>query len=196
MQMREPSPRRRRFASESSRVPHVWHRKQLRCHRLPAASIVSQALQHNGGRHRRTPLTVGRPVAFSQVGRCVEAGAGTSRRTEFKCLALLEDLPAAFAGEDVIGIHGAVQVVVHGEGRHGGDGRWSRASSRGRRPGRGRGATVDRGFVISIHEKGDGAVGRYGAQRQREESVLDGASCRVVDTGTVFARETERCRLD
>ena len=36
LQMREPSPRSSRFASESRRVPQVLHRKQFRCHRLPA----------------------------------------------------------------------------------------------------------------------------------------------------------------
>ena len=36
LQIREPSPRRRRLASESRRVPQVLHRKQSRCHRLPA----------------------------------------------------------------------------------------------------------------------------------------------------------------
>lgn len=36
LQIREPSPRRRRFASESRRVPQVLHRKQFRCHRFPA----------------------------------------------------------------------------------------------------------------------------------------------------------------
>lgn len=36
LQMREPSPRRRRFASESRSVPQVLHRKQFKCHRLPA----------------------------------------------------------------------------------------------------------------------------------------------------------------
>jgi hypothetical protein len=36
LQIREPSPNRSRFASESSRVPQVLQRKQSRCHRLPA----------------------------------------------------------------------------------------------------------------------------------------------------------------
>jgi hypothetical protein len=36
LQMSEPSPRSSRFASESSSVPQVLHRKQSRCHRLPA----------------------------------------------------------------------------------------------------------------------------------------------------------------
>lgn len=38
LQMSEPSPSRRRLASESSRVLHVLHRKQSMCHRLPAAN--------------------------------------------------------------------------------------------------------------------------------------------------------------
>lgn len=38
LHMSEPSPRRRRFASESRRVPQVLQRKQLRCQRLPAAA--------------------------------------------------------------------------------------------------------------------------------------------------------------
>ena len=36
LQIREPSPSKRRFASESRRVPQVLHRKQFRCHRFPA----------------------------------------------------------------------------------------------------------------------------------------------------------------
>lgn len=36
LQMRDPSPRRRRFASESRRVLQVLQRKQSICHRLPA----------------------------------------------------------------------------------------------------------------------------------------------------------------
>ena len=44
LQMREPSPSRRRFASESRSVPQVLHRKQFKCHRLPAAD--SLALQN------------------------------------------------------------------------------------------------------------------------------------------------------
>jgi hypothetical protein len=36
LQIREPSPRRRRFASESRRVPQVLHLKQSICHRFPA----------------------------------------------------------------------------------------------------------------------------------------------------------------
>jgi hypothetical protein len=44
LQIREPSPRRSRFASESSRVPQVLHRKQSICHLLPARVIVSQYL--------------------------------------------------------------------------------------------------------------------------------------------------------
>lgn len=43
LQMREPSPRRRRFASESRRVPHVLHRKQSICHRLPAEQLLVSA---------------------------------------------------------------------------------------------------------------------------------------------------------
>lgn len=37
LQIRDPSPSKRRFASESSRVPQVLHLKQFKCHRLPAA---------------------------------------------------------------------------------------------------------------------------------------------------------------
>jgi hypothetical protein len=36
LHMSESSPRRRRFASESTKTPQVLHRKQLRCHRFPA----------------------------------------------------------------------------------------------------------------------------------------------------------------
>jgi hypothetical protein len=36
LQMSEPSPRSRRLASESRRVPQVLHRKQSMCHLLPA----------------------------------------------------------------------------------------------------------------------------------------------------------------
>lgn len=38
LQMRLPSPSSSRLASESRRVPHVLHRKQSMCHRLPASS--------------------------------------------------------------------------------------------------------------------------------------------------------------
>src|SRR5882757_7532347 len=41
LQIREPSPRRRRFASESRSVPQVLHRKQFKCHRLPAADLLA-----------------------------------------------------------------------------------------------------------------------------------------------------------
>ena len=41
LQIREPSPRRRRFASESRSVPQVLHRKQFRCQRLPAAGLLA-----------------------------------------------------------------------------------------------------------------------------------------------------------
>ena len=44
LQIREPSPSSSRFASESRRVPHVLHRKQLRCHLLPAVSILETLL--------------------------------------------------------------------------------------------------------------------------------------------------------
>lgn len=36
LHIKEPSPSRRRFASESRRVLHVLHRKQSMCHLLPA----------------------------------------------------------------------------------------------------------------------------------------------------------------
>lgn len=39
LQMRDPSPRRRRFASESRMVPQVLQRKQSMCHRLPAGKL-------------------------------------------------------------------------------------------------------------------------------------------------------------
>ena len=42
LQIREPSPKSRRFASESSRVPQVLQRKQLRCHRFPANSGLDE----------------------------------------------------------------------------------------------------------------------------------------------------------
>ncbi len=45
LQIRDPSPRRRRFASESSRVPHVLHRKQSICHLLPAKRCQSSLLE-------------------------------------------------------------------------------------------------------------------------------------------------------
>jgi hypothetical protein len=38
LQIKEPSPRSKRFASESRSVPQVWQRKQSRCHRLPASN--------------------------------------------------------------------------------------------------------------------------------------------------------------
>jgi hypothetical protein len=40
LQIKEPSPNSSRFASESRRVPHVLHRKQLRCHLLPAVLLL------------------------------------------------------------------------------------------------------------------------------------------------------------
>lgn len=40
LQMSDPSPRRRRFASESRRVPQLWHRKQSICQRLPAITML------------------------------------------------------------------------------------------------------------------------------------------------------------
>ena len=51
LQMREPSPRRRRFASESSSVPQVLHRKQLRCHRLPAKMVVRSVAPRSWNTH-------------------------------------------------------------------------------------------------------------------------------------------------
>lgn len=42
LQMREPSPRSKRLASESRIVPHVLHRKQSICHRLPAGRLSLQ----------------------------------------------------------------------------------------------------------------------------------------------------------
>lgn len=39
LQIREPSPSRRRFASESRMVPQVLQRKQSMCHRLPAGRL-------------------------------------------------------------------------------------------------------------------------------------------------------------
>lgn len=41
LQIREPSPSRSRFASESRSVPQVLHRKQSMCHRLPAVTRQS-----------------------------------------------------------------------------------------------------------------------------------------------------------
>lgn len=49
LQMRDPSPRSRRFASESSNVPHVLHRKQSKCHRFPA---IEMSACHAVGRDR------------------------------------------------------------------------------------------------------------------------------------------------
>jgi hypothetical protein len=42
LQMSDPSPRRRRLASESRRVPQVLQRKQSICHRLPAVVDCQQ----------------------------------------------------------------------------------------------------------------------------------------------------------
>jgi hypothetical protein len=57
--MSEPSPSRRRFASESSRVPQVLHRKHSMCHRLPAgnksytsAEFVGEGILHVRRHHR------------------------------------------------------------------------------------------------------------------------------------------------
>ena len=41
LQMRDPSPRSKRFASESRGVPQVLHRKQFKCHRLPATAALA-----------------------------------------------------------------------------------------------------------------------------------------------------------
>jgi hypothetical protein len=49
LHIREPSPRRRRFASESSSVPQVLHRKQFRCHRLPAVDSLAMLNLDVGG---------------------------------------------------------------------------------------------------------------------------------------------------
>jgi hypothetical protein len=46
LQMSEPSPRRRRFASESRSVPQVLQRKQSRCHLLPAIAHNGQQSAH------------------------------------------------------------------------------------------------------------------------------------------------------
>ena len=51
LHMREPSPSRRRLASESRRVLHVLQRKQSRCHRLPAAELSVRRDSHHR-RHR------------------------------------------------------------------------------------------------------------------------------------------------
>lgn len=45
LQMREPSPRRSRFASESRSVLQVLQRKQSRCHRLPAVRTCVSELE-------------------------------------------------------------------------------------------------------------------------------------------------------
>jgi hypothetical protein len=42
LQMSDPSPSRRRLASESRRVPQVLQRKQSICHRLPAVDSCQQ----------------------------------------------------------------------------------------------------------------------------------------------------------
>ena len=41
LQIRDPSPRSKRLASESSSVEHVLHRKQSMCHRLPAWGLLA-----------------------------------------------------------------------------------------------------------------------------------------------------------
>jgi hypothetical protein len=47
LQIRDPSPRSSRFASESRSVPQVLHLKQLRCHRLPAVpGLASKIPMH------------------------------------------------------------------------------------------------------------------------------------------------------
>lgn len=49
LQIREPSPSSRRFASESRSVPQVLHRKHCMCQRFPAAGQVSHVLQFGCG---------------------------------------------------------------------------------------------------------------------------------------------------
>jgi hypothetical protein len=68
----EPSPRSRRFASESSRVPHVLQRKQSMCHRLPAGGVsvgVCRASVSLGNAYRAQrpclPRGSRRPLALS-----------------------------------------------------------------------------------------------------------------------------------
>jgi hypothetical protein len=63
LQIRDPSPRRRRFASESSRIPQVLHRKQLRCHRFPPTGY-----ERDLSTKRFTWLTKFKRFSFLQLG--------------------------------------------------------------------------------------------------------------------------------
>ena len=70
LQIKDPSPRRRRFASESRRVPQVLHRKQLRCHRLPAENSLLAPLNFDVGNQRS-----------SNVGSILRSGEANDTQT-------------------------------------------------------------------------------------------------------------------
>jgi hypothetical protein len=119
LQMRDPSPSKRRFASESRRVPQVLQRKQLRCHLFPAVPLLVSLSQgeviywfSHAVRAQYTRLEC--PMATLLRVRAAESDAASQKsartneanawckegrkraghRTEFECFAFFEDLVA------------------------------------------------------------------------------------------------------
>jgi hypothetical protein len=87
LQMRDPSPRRRRFASESRRVPHVLHRKQFKCHRLPAVELLELLNLDIGGFMTMTAGSCQVPVGPSKQHR-----REGDPLTKFECFPFLKNL--------------------------------------------------------------------------------------------------------
>jgi len=80
LQIREPSPRRRRFASESRSVPQVLHRKQFKCHRLPAAELLAGLDLDVGGAMRK--LNMERPSKPARQRYSAKNARDLNARTE------------------------------------------------------------------------------------------------------------------
>lgn len=98
--MSEPSPSRRRFASESRSVLHVLQRKQSRCHRFPAASPLVLDLTPRPAIVLPLSCSTQREVCWLEtefvcrLKRQKVRGVGRriSRPTEFKSLAFFQYL--------------------------------------------------------------------------------------------------------
>lgn len=93
LQMREPSPSSRRFASESSRVPQVLHLKQFKCHRLPA--VIRSACKIVSGKSSNSLIHLNRKA--QEMGLYdADGGSGCWERlnllTKLKGLSFFEDL--------------------------------------------------------------------------------------------------------
>lgn len=86
LHIRDPSPRRRRFASESRRVPQVLHRKQSMCQRLPALRNVSNGFGTGWG---QWPYQVRMPCPLRGSAR-ERASVSTS---DDKCERLVARVP-------------------------------------------------------------------------------------------------------